>query len=320
MGKAAMCIRMLQYLNSGRIYKISELADLMETNPRNIIEYKRELEEVGYYIISIPGKNGGYQLDKSATIPSLKFTLDEQKALAEGAGYISSRNDFLYKNDFEMAIAKVYSSISRSTPEERITVLNRFPLLMPEDELNKRYDALKSCLAPSRKELGRIIEITYLSQSNEVSTRNLHPYKLFMFNNAWFVLGFDEKSGEIRYFKLNRIQSFRLTSQKFRVLLAYNESDYLGEFGMKQNGEWYPIKLELHGKYAMLVRERLYGKNQTLECIDNDTTILSCEMQNKDDIISFVMGFGADCRVIEPGWLKRDVKNICREILGAQDE
>lgn len=53
MGKAAMCIKMLQMLNSGRIYKVSELADLLETNPRNVIEYKKELEEAGYYIITL---------------------------------------------------------------------------------------------------------------------------------------------------------------------------------------------------------------------------------------------------------------------------
>lgn len=46
MGKAALCIRMLQILNSGKIYKVSELADLLETNPRNILEYKKELDEI----------------------------------------------------------------------------------------------------------------------------------------------------------------------------------------------------------------------------------------------------------------------------------
>ena len=65
MGKAAMCIRMLQILNTGRIYKISELADLLDTNPRNIIEYKKELEEVAeqenhaFFIETIPGRYGG---------------------------------------------------------------------------------------------------------------------------------------------------------------------------------------------------------------------------------------------------------------------
>ena len=308
MGKAARCIQMLQVMNTGRIYKISELANILETNPRNVIEYKRELEEAGYYIISVPGKYGGYRLNKSTTIPSLRFTQEENDALSEGVGYLAARNDFLYQRDFQSAVAKVYSSVSRSTPEEEIAVYNRFPLTMSEEALHKRYEALKNCLAPNRKEQGKVIEITYLSKSNSVSTRNLHPYKLFMFNNAWFVLGFDEKRGEIGYFKLNRIQSFRPTNKQFRVLLSYNESDYLGEFGMKQNGEWFPIKLELHGEYAMLVRERVYGKNQTLECVDSDTSVLSCEMQNREEIVSFVMGFGKYCKVLEPKWLQEEVK------------
>ena len=73
---------------------------------------------------------------------------------------------------------------------------------------------------------------------------------------------------------------------------------------MKNNGEWYPIKLKLTGNFAMLVKERIYGKNQTVEAIDANTTILSVEMQNKDDIISFVLGFRDQCEVLEPEWLR----------------
>ena len=41
MGKAAMCIKMLQILNTGRVYKVSELASLLDTNPRNVKKYKK---------------------------------------------------------------------------------------------------------------------------------------------------------------------------------------------------------------------------------------------------------------------------------------
>ena len=45
MNRTALCIRMLELLSTKKIYKISELAELLETNPRNIIEYKKELED-----------------------------------------------------------------------------------------------------------------------------------------------------------------------------------------------------------------------------------------------------------------------------------
>ena len=100
MGKAGMCIQMLQILNTGKVYKVSELAEMLETNPRNIIEYKKELEEFGYYIENIPGRYGGYRLESTILIPSLKFTEDEKRILSDGNNFINSRSDFPYKNLF----------------------------------------------------------------------------------------------------------------------------------------------------------------------------------------------------------------------------
>ena len=206
-------------------------------------------------------------------------------------------------------MGKVFASVKHEEPQE-ISVANRFPLATDEQELNRRYDTVAQCIA-HRKEL----EMDYLSLSNKVSHRRFDPYKLFMYNNAWFMLGYDKKSYEIRYFKLSRIQSMNVTNDRFTVLATYKESDYLDEFGMKKNGEWYEIDLWLHGRYAMLARERIYGRNQTVTLIDEDTTELRCMMQNEENIMCFVMGFGSHCEVVSPEWLKERVKDEAEKIL-----
>lgn len=137
-----------------------------------------------------------------------------------------------------------------------------------------------------------------------------------MYNNAWYVIGYDESKKENRYFKLNRIQNFTITSRSFfSIPITFNERDYIDDFGMKNNGEWYHIKLKLTGNFAMLVKERIYGKNQTVEAVDANTTILSVEMQNKDDIVSFVLGFRDQCEVLEPEWLRERMIEIIEHIL-----
>ena len=190
MEKTAKCIKMLRILNTGRIYKVKELADLLETKERNVIDYKEELnflgDEEGFHIVGIPGKFGGYQLNHTYPIPGFKFTSNEKKALTEG----------------------------------------------------------------------------------------------------------------------------------FRKLLSYKDSDYFDENGMKQNGEWYQIKLQLFDQYAMLVKERVYGKNQTVEALDDGSSILTCEMQNKENIKVFVFGFGEHCKVLEPEWLKEEIKKTIRTLKG----
>ena len=302
MSKTSLSIQMLEILYSRGVVGISELARLLETNPRNIPEYKKELEKAGYIIDTIPGRYGGYVLNKKYIFPAAKLSEPEKSGLMQGFEYLLSRNDFMRKDDYSKAMAKISSALMATDAADDILVANRFPLAMPEREIEERYVAMSHCISSKT-----MIEMEYLSLSNEVSKRVFHPYKLFMYNNAWFVVGFDEKSNDFRYFKLNRIQSFKLLNKPFRVKLTYNERDFIDEFGMKQNGEWYPIKLKITGKYAMLVKERIYGKNQTVEPVDKDTTILSVEMQNKEDILSFILGFGPHCEVLEPEWLRESI-------------
>ena len=96
MGKTSNCLKMLQILSSGRVYKGQELADILETNVRNIAEYRTELEMAGYYIEGIPGKYGGYRLITQSVIPTVRLNEAEQRALSSGAEYLKSRNDFPY--------------------------------------------------------------------------------------------------------------------------------------------------------------------------------------------------------------------------------
>ena len=310
MSKASLCIQMLEILYSRNVIGISELARLLDTNPRNIPEYKKELELSGYVIETIPGRYGGYALNKKYTFPSAKLNESERDGLMQGYDYLLSRNDFMRKDDYSRAMAKISSALMTKDAPDDVLLFNRFPLAMPQRELEARYLAMSHCIAGKT-----VIRIVYLSKKNKSTERHFHPYRLFMYNNAWFVLGFDEKSQKVLYFKLNRILSYSITDSKFRIPLTYNERDYLDEYGMKQNGEWIPISLKLSGRFAMLAAERIYGKSQTVEYLDSSTAVLSCEMQNREDIISFVLGFGTDCEVLSPEWLKNELSSIAKSIL-----
>jgi predicted DNA-binding transcriptional regulator YafY len=249
-------------------------------------------------------------LKKNGLFPSVKLENSEKEALLCGYDYLLSRNDFMQTKEFAKAMGKIASSFPHNEMTQNTMIANRFPLAMPQEEIERRYGVISASIANKR-----VIEMEYTSLDNNTTKRKLSPYKLYMYNNAWFVLGQDGKSGEVRYFKLNRIKSLVETSERFRVPITYNEHDYLDEYGMKQNGEWYPIKLKLTGNYALLAKERIYGKNQMVEAVDESTTILSVEMQNKDDIVSFVLGFRDKCEVLEPEWLRGSIKNNLFEIL-----
>lgn len=107
MGKTANCIKMLTILSDGQIHKTSELARALETEPRNIIEYKWELEMAGYFIESTTGRYGGYRLDVDKCFPSLKLTKKEIKALKDVKELVNSIDNSVNKTDLDLAIGKI---------------------------------------------------------------------------------------------------------------------------------------------------------------------------------------------------------------------
>lgn len=314
MEKTAKCIKMLRLLNTGRIYKVKELADLLETNERNVIAYKEELNSLGvddgFIIVSKPGKYGGYQLNHTYPLPRFKLTPSEKKALTEGTGYLNKRNDFLYNKDFQSAMSKVLSAFEHESRESDPLIYNRFPLAMPNEELEARYKAVERSIEKNYE-----LKIEYTPLVGEPLIRVIQPYKLYSYNNAWYFIGYDTEDANFFYYKLNRIKKLTETTKKFKKKFYYSESDYLDSFGMKQNGEWYPIKLKICGFYATIVKEHVYGKNQIIEELPDGSVILSCEMQNKDRIESFALSLGKYCEIMEPDWLKKTVVDFCVKIV-----
>lgn len=295
MNRTALCIRMLELLSTKRIYKISELTELLETNPRNIIEFKKELEVAGYYVESVSGKYGGYYLDQRNLISPINFSEVEKKVFNYGVDYLLSRNEFLQKKDFEVVVSKIYAAINQKDSFNELIVINRFPLSMPEDQIMDRYKVVKESI-----ERKLVLEIEYLSQKNTNKRYNIHPYKLFMYNNSWFVIALNEKHDSISYYKLNRIINCMLTNRNFLLKDSFDVNDYLDEYGMKHNGKWYKIEALVYNQYASLIKERIYGRNQIVTSIDENTTHILVEMQNIDSIKAFVLGFGSNIKIVSP--------------------
>ena len=292
MSKTSNCIKMLRILKThGRISK-TKLAHLLDTNPRNISEYVKELESAGYIIDVFTGKYGGYELRNDVYLPNLRLNNEEISALTQGIEYLRARNDFAFKNEFNLALSKILTDNQRLDYEE-ITIINRFPLIMSIEEIKHRLKIIQDAIKTKKT-----ISVIYSSLECKFKEHILSPLKIFMFNNAWFVLALDKESDKILYFKINRINTIEILNESFRVPLYYKESDYLDEFGMKNNGEWYDVELKIYGKTAVVIKERIYGKNQQIIENDDGSIVLKVTMQNKNDIDSFILKMKEDCEVI----------------------
>ena len=253
MGKSSLCLQMLQLLNTGRVYKCSELAELLETNSRNIIEYKKELEEAGYYITSIPGKYGGYKLEKTGLIPSIKLLESEKKSIAEAYDYILKKKDFIFKNEFEKSISKVFSTAGIST-NSNLMVIETKQLTLTEEEIKDRYIILEQAISKKMS-----IEILYNDTLLEIN-----PYKLFIYDGVWAVLAWSLDDCDILFYKLSEIKSYKLLNKKFVVHKYFDASKYFESNGIVVNKEIYEIELIVTNNALKLFKNNIIGKKQQI--------------------------------------------------------
>ena len=312
MGKAYNCLKMLEILSTGSIYKISELAALIDTNPRNITEYKIELETMGYYIDSIPGRYGGLKLSSQNTLPSINFTENEKDALRESFSHIVSRKNFLKQKDYKTAMGKVMSNFDNSLNDVfPLDILEKNTINFDSKELEVTYKVINESIKQSK-----LCSIEITNNKGNITSKTIKPYELYLYNENWFVLGECIETDNFKCYKLSRIKKIVKLDKKFSRDPYFRKSDYIDEAGFKRNDEWYEIKLEIKGYFLTKIREMSIGKNQSLKMIDKNTGILTVRMQYKFNIISFVMGMGSLCKVIEPLWLKEQVIKISKEMLG----
>ena len=310
MGKALLCIKMLELLNTGKIYKISELAELLDTNPRNIPEYKKELEDCGYVINSVSGKYGGLILDKSNLLTTIKLTNEEKDALNESFRYLMGSDTFLNKEQYQFALGKIFSKINDVDPiKEPFMVISKEGLSQENNDIEEKYNLIKNCIANQH-----VVKIKYVNNNNNILTKTIKPYDLYIYNENWFVIADVVENKKISCMKLMRMTELVDTNIEFTRDIFYKKSDYIDENGYKKNNEWYDIKFEVKGYSLFMLKQKKIGINQNIYYINKNKAIVNVTMQYKYNIISFILSMADECKVIEPEWLKKAVQKKLNDI------
>jgi|GEM_PF-2043665 len=311
-------LKMLEILRDGRRYKKQELADMLDTKPRNIIEYKKDLEASGYYIDYQNGKNGGYALDTECLLPSINFTIQEKTALLRANDYIQS-SDFLLNEDFNEAMIKLKANFN-------IDDVNYSTYLgtarIKDKEIIDRYYKIISEAIKERKK----IKIQYRSLQNMHNDTYIEsvycPYELIFHQGFWYVIVLTDKKkkdGKLlnfhdrqRFLKLSAIRMKDvsiLEDQPFYRDEEFNLKEHTGQVSIGRF-EQFEIELKVTGPTAILVSEKIVGIDPEYIWEDDNTLILKTNIEGKFTAFAFILSLGANATLLGPKNLVDEFKTI----------
>lgn len=311
MSKAANMLNMLMLLRSRGKTKSKKIAEILEIKPRTVRQYKQEFEQVGIYIGSTPGKDGGYYIERDNTILNLGIDEEEFSVLRSAKDYLEQKG-FMFIDDYELILDKINSNLQEKQDIENIgdLVLESTPNVDLEAEKIK-YNKMQEAIIMTNK-----VKIEYFSLTSGLNTRVIRPYAIYLYQSFWYVMAYCELREEMRQFKLSRIKELDLLDEKFNRPKDFSLSKYLeNTVGIVYDEDKFEVELKIDFPMSIKVSERIWVENQEITFNDDNSIIFKAKMTGLDDLVNWVLGLGSSVEVIKPEKLKERVQEEAKKIL-----
>ena len=203
----------------------TELAARFSVSVRTIYRDIRALESSGVPIYTEEGK--GYRMVEGYRLPPIMFTESEANALVMVEQLVLNNKDSSLVKDYSDAIDKIKSSLN-SEHKAKVNLLSERTQFSKMKELEKNSGHLSTLQYSLTNFL--LIDIGYTDEGNQLTQRQIEPFALLNTRNSWILVAWCRLREEFRNFRLDRIQSLDLLSEKFTPQDMTLE-DYFRQYG-----------------------------------------------------------------------------------------
>ena len=307
MSKFSNLLRLITLLKSNKRIKRKEIADALGVRERMVRKYISDLQEANITIESIPGPNGGYELKGHNYLLNLNTDNEEVKSLEKALEQLKQQ-EFEYIDDLESLTKKVKSN-NELTNDITYGIISESEETYLDKEEDYELEIQSACLMRHK------LKMSYHSISSGDSIRVIRPYAVITKNDMKYVIAYCENRKTIRTFKLIRINWIEVLSDKFDINSSFDIKEYMkNTIGIFNNDE-IKLKLLLKKPFSYSVSERKYVENQHITWNDDETIIFEATMNGKEDIIRWILSMGECVTILEPLYLKEELKNILKNMI-----
>ena len=289
---------------------VDDLARQLSVTKRTVWRDLAALQEAGFPLVD--EKRDRRTVWRVMKLP-LKALTDAGMSVAEVCSLYMGREMLLtltgtpFESGVNSLIRKVQKTLSRKTRE----FLDALPNIvrvrpMPRKKVPAGYNELVASLidASARR---KVANIRYFSaSSNRQKDYVVHPYTVQYADGGLYLQAYVPEYDEFRWFGVERVKKCIVSEKGFTPIKAVEESDFNPGLGLG-NGRPEVIVLEFSARVAPYVTEREWHKSQIIERLEDGNVRLTMKVARDWSLHGFVLGWGADVRVVQPTALAEDI-------------
>lgn len=279
------------------------LAERFEVSRRTINRDIEDLCKAGIPIVTKRGANGGISIIEGYKIERTLLTGAEMRDILAGLRSLDSING---TNRYGQLMEKLLAGSSDFMEGNQSVLI----------DLSSWY---KDALAPKIEQIRYAIDnrheidFFYYSPGGE-SVRNIEPYYLIFRWSSWYVWGWCKSREDFRLFKLNRMDELKLSERIFsrrEVSLPDLSDERIFPGGIRVKALF-----ETDCKWR-LVEE--FGRGCFEEQPDGKL-LFHGDYTSRENLLTWLMTFRNKAELLEPAYLREELKQALRETLDRYEE
>jgi len=259
-------------------------------------------------------QNGYFYTDPSFRLCYFQATEGELVALLVAAQVMDQYRGTPFERDLRQALARI-SNMLPAKIEIPLDELTGCLSVLPRVQTSYDPEIFRVLVAAVRQ--SRQLSMVYWTAGrNETQRRTIDPYDLVLApDDDWCLIGHCHLRNDIRLFKVQRVRSAVETGECFCRPAGFRAKDYMAEsFGTIRGDGDFHVVLRFTRAYAGLIAEKQWHASQVVEPQPDGSLILRLHVNDLRLLKRWVMYWGAECEVEEPGELRRLVLNELAEM------
>jgi len=223
---ATRLLTMLEVLQARGRVSGRELAERLEVDPRTVRRYAVKLEELGIPVEAERGPGGGYRLRPGYKLPPLMLTDDEAAAVV--LGLIAARQTGIATQGagLDDALAKILRVLPAEL-RERVAAL--------EEGLTTIWSSPRASPPPTQVALDLAhairtrhrVRIRHATPGRPERDRVVSPYGMVFHAGRWYLAAHDDRSSELRTFRVDRVHEAELRPETFTLPDGFDAASHV---------------------------------------------------------------------------------------------
>lgn len=312
--------RLIKILSGSRLgASVQELAAETRVTEKTIRRDLQTFSEIGFPLEETTGDHGRktWRMKAGHGQPELSFAFDEALALYLGRRFFEPLAGTYFWDAAQGAFRKIQACLGKPA----LNYLQQMAGSVYQTAIGTSDYSHKAELIDQLMrgiEETKATHIVYRSlQATEPVTYEVCPLGLAFHKGSLYLIANSHDHGELRHFKVDRIEEAELGPFPFERPVDFNLADHLAKsFGIFHGEGEVTVKVKFLPAVARYVQESTWHASQQLVPQKDGSVLAEFHLSEIEEIKRWIMSFGKHAVVLEPEELKQEMREELEALLG----